>query len=141
MTEQERHESSVSRRTMLKRIGIAGAVAWVTPVVTSMNTPAFAASLPTSPCDNPGICGQFAPCGAVQCFCFPKADGHGFCGQTALCDSLVTCDTGSCPPGFTCAVNTCCGIPVCVAPCGPGLRTRAPIAADQRGGLTVAGQS
>ncbi len=35
MTEEERIENGVSRRTMLKRIGAAGAIAWATPVLSS----------------------------------------------------------------------------------------------------------
>ena len=39
----------ISRRRMLKRIGVGAAVAWTAPVLTSIHTPAFAASL--GPCD------------------------------------------------------------------------------------------
>ena len=53
VTEEERQQSSVSRRTMLKRIGAAGAIAWVTPVISSLSTPAFAASQGNSTCSSP----------------------------------------------------------------------------------------
>jgi len=39
----------ISRRRMLKRIGVGAAIAWTAPVLTSIHTPAFAASL--GPCD------------------------------------------------------------------------------------------
>ena len=83
MGDDDRQDSnSVSRRTMLKRMGIAGAVAWVTPVVTSLNTPAFAASGPTGNCSPGGTCASgFVQCGAVgtACFCFTTPTGAG-CG-------------------------------------------------------------
>jgi hypothetical protein len=40
----EEIRNGISRRTALKRIGAAGAIAWATPVITSMRTPAFAVS-------------------------------------------------------------------------------------------------
>ena len=38
---------------MLKRIGAAGAIAWVTPAISSLSTPAFAASQGNSTCSSP----------------------------------------------------------------------------------------
>lgn len=120
MTEEERHDSSVSRRTMLKRIGIAGAVAWVTPVVTSLNTPASAASGPVSACDQPGAC-PGGPCVVgADCSCHPRADGlGGFCEQDGGCEQFgPACPNGQseCPTGLVCVTN-CCG-PICMTPCG-----------------------
>lgn len=121
MTDDERAERGVSRRTMLKRIGVAGAVAWVTPVVTSLNTPAFAQtqSVEEHPECVEASCGNFIPCASSNpdCVCV-STDQGGFCipGSTA-CTSLQTCPGGQsseCPPGSVCAVDTCCGVGVCV---------------------------
>src|SRR5437879_816786 len=119
MTDQERHESSVSRRTMLKRIGAAGAVAWVAPAISSLNTPAFAASGPKQGCDNPIPCAN--PCGP-GCTCVPTTEESGFCHQGISCDGAQTCSTSrECPAGWACA-STCCAGLICVPPCGEGLR-------------------
>lgn len=131
MTEEERHDSSVSRRTMLKRIGIAGAVAWVTPVVTSLNTPAFAASGATgacSQCAGDFCLGQTACGGGGTCGCAQRVDGNGcFCYGTPLnCDQLPRCTAQSdCSGGDVC-VHTCCdaffgnGQQVCIPACLTG---------------------
>ena len=50
-------KDGISRRRMLKRIGIVSAVAWTTPVVTSLRTPAFAQTI------SKGGCSCFADCG------------------------------------------------------------------------------
>jgi hypothetical protein len=114
---------------MLKRIGIVGAVAWVTPVVTSLNTPAFAASGPTGGCSDPGTCDPgFTQCVGADCFCFKTATG-GVCGSLAFCSDLTECGTnGECRAGFVCVIESCCGTPVCVPVCGSagqGLRKAA----------------
>ena len=44
MEGREEIRNGISRRTALKRMGAAGAIAWATPVITSLRTPAFAAS-------------------------------------------------------------------------------------------------
>ena len=124
MGDDDRQDSnSVSRRTMLKRMGIAGAVAWVTPVVTSLNTPAFAASGPTGNCSPGGTCASgFVQCGAVgtACFCFTTPTGAG-CGALASCDGLDACGPNlDCPPGFICEIDSCCGTPVCGPICVSG---------------------
>src|SRR2546425_252827 len=116
MTEQERHESSVSRRTMLKRIGAAGAVAWVAPVISSLNTPAFAASLATHPECERATCDNFLPCSSANpdCVCV-SSDQGGFCvpGSTPCPD--ITCNTSAdCASGSFCATGTCCGVGVCL---------------------------
>ena len=121
--DDRRDSNSVSRRTMLKRMGIAGAVAWVTPVVTSLNTPAFAASGPTSNCSQGGTCASgFVQCGAVgtDCFCFTTPTGAG-CGAVAFCAELDACGPNlDCPPGFICEIDSCCETPVCGPICVSG---------------------
>lgn len=121
MTDDERAEHGVSRRTMLKRIGAAGAIAWVTPVVTSLNTPAFAQTQSRE--EHPecvrATCSNFVPCSSsnTDCVCV-STDQGGFCvpGSTT-CASLQPCPSGlssECSGGAVCASGTCCGEPVCV---------------------------
>jgi hypothetical protein len=124
---KEPHES-VSRRTMLKRIGAAGAIAWATPVISSLNTPASATSFVTCGhtcvhCDsNSDLCGQAGPLG--RCFCTPRADGGDcFCGEEISCASTHACGaTAGCDdlgPGWICAdVCGCGGGSFCIPTCG-----------------------
>jgi hypothetical protein len=119
VSEEERAPSGVSRRTMIKRIGAAGAVAWVTPVVTSLHTPAFAQSAIEHPECVRATCQTFVPCSSsnTDCVCV-STDQGGFCfpGST-LCSDLQTCPGGStdeCAAGTVCAVDTCCQVGVCV---------------------------
>jgi hypothetical protein len=119
MTEDERHASSVSRRTMLKRIGIAGTVAWVTPVVTSLSTPAFAASVPTGGCSNVAACNfPVNQCG-TRCTCVPTTEGTAFCHQGFTCGTTDACTSSSqCPEGWACTTTCCPGGTFCAPPCG-----------------------
>src|SRR2546425_12844686 len=99
MTEQERHESSVSRRTMLKRIGAAGAVAWVAPAISSLNTPAFAASGPGNNCADcaNNVCGvnPLAVCGSNRqtgdCLCAQTTTGDCNCFQPICFPGAQSC--------------------------------------------------
>jgi hypothetical protein len=135
MTEEERQQSSISRRTMLKRIGAAGAIAWVTPAISSLTTPAFAASQGSSTCSSPctdcftdgvsGVCGN----DGAPCLCSTTVEGDCFCGSDFIapcagvsnCRSSADCDGN---PGWRC-VNVFClgcgGVGVgtqCLPPCG-----------------------
>ena len=50
MTDHEANERSVSRRTMLKRVGAAGALVWSVPVIQSVNmSKAFAQEVGSGP--------------------------------------------------------------------------------------------
>jgi hypothetical protein len=75
------------------------------------------------PCDEPFTCGGPPPveCPPVGsgCFCFKRTDGTGACMVDSACD-LPQCPNGDadCPPGFLCAVDTCCGFPICLPVCG-----------------------
>jgi hypothetical protein len=119
MSEDERLESGISRRTALKRIGAAGAIAWATPVISSLSTPAFAGTITDRSCDVPGTCGNYVQCGTGEspCYCFMDVTGAGVCLEDAVCADVQTCATGGCPSGFVCAVQTCCGTSVCLRPC------------------------
>ena len=133
VTEEERQQSSVSRRTMLKRIGAAGAIAWVTPVISSLSTPAFAASQGNSTCSSPCTdCftgGNSSVCGndGVDCLCSTTVEGECFCGSDfiAPCAGASNCrSSAECQSGWRC-VNVVClscgGVGVgtqCLPPCG-----------------------
>jgi hypothetical protein len=147
-------EGSVSRRTMLKRIGAAGAVAWVTPVISSLTTPAYAdgiGSLPGGRCSPPGNCQRgFTNCGTCGeidgSFCFTTPTGAGFCGADSFCDEVQPCASGSCPAGFECAVGSGCdclsvGPGVCLPVCTSGhAPIKGAVAQLTRHGLTATGK-
>jgi hypothetical protein len=120
MTEEERQERSISRRTALKRMGAAGAIAWATPVISSMHTPAYAESPPTGECPAPPLenpCFGQTPCGGVNCWCVRTWDGAGFCHQSTSCGSVQSCTTSAdCPSGWACAYSCCAGLN-CLPPC------------------------
>jgi hypothetical protein len=113
-------EEGISRRSAIKRIGVVGAVAWSAPVLSSMNSPAFAQRGTPGPdpeCAG-ATCTTFTQCSNTNpdCVCVSVCPSGGLCvpGSTS-CASLTPCgDDCSCPDGSLCAVDTCCGIPVCV---------------------------
>jgi hypothetical protein len=120
----------LSRRDALRRFGIAAGVAWTAPVVMSLYSPAGAQTV-GSPGPNTtttiappdlecigGVCGALEGCTSTNpdCVCVATADGLGLCtpGSGACVDFLECGADMSCPPGTTCATDTCCGIPVCL---------------------------
>jgi hypothetical protein len=120
MADDELFADDVSRRDVLKRVGIATGIVWATPVLTTLNVPAAAAAAGT-PQPHPecagASCQTFIPCSSSNpdCVCVTSAGGAGFCvpGSTP-CAAGPPCDTNlGCPSGFTCFVETCCGEPVC----------------------------
>ena len=140
--EPKQPHDSVSRRTMLKRIGAVGAIAWVTPVISSLNTPAYTATsfVTCVHCEtNTDLCGQGGPLGT--CFCTPRADGGDcFCGEEIFCSSTHDCGTTSdCDdlgPTWICAdVCGCGGGSVCIPTCGTDFA--APHGAAARGATTA----
>ena len=55
------------------------------------------------------------------CFCYKTTEGRGFCGQESACLPGTCSSSSECPPGWKCAVNTCCTTTPssgCVPPCG-----------------------
>jgi hypothetical protein len=114
-------EKRISRREMLRNIGIAGAVAWAAPVLTSL--PAQA-STSANPCKGLNwSCSSVPPptcCGGAG-FCFQKVNAKGghkagrlICADlqgNSFCSSFQTCTVGGqnteCPKGFRCT-STCC---------------------------------
>lgn len=117
-------KEGISRRRMLKRIGAGAALAWTTPILTSIKTPAFAQSPgcgfepcgcsdPCSfaiPCQNRGDCNCWVHASSRQCICQFFV---GSCGDFGLCPGG---SDSECAPGF-CCVDTCCGF-TCAPPCG-----------------------
>src|SRR5437879_4575227 len=88
----------LSRRRALKRIGAAAGIAWTVPIISSLNTPAFAGS-PVHGCTEDFACGgPFTVCGTgidpnrPECFCDRDASGAAvcldrFCTQTCATNS------------------------------------------------------
>ena len=68
--------------------------------------------------DPPGSCGDWLPCNgpAERCWNVESAEGPAYCINDFSCVTSCT-DSGDCAAGEFCAINTCCGEPVC-APAG-----------------------
>jgi len=64
----------------------------------------------------PQTCGNYTyDCSPGNpCVCYMLADGGGFCGPEWVCELPCPNGTVDCPNGYKCALNTCCGVPVCV---------------------------
>jgi hypothetical protein len=126
--EEETTVQKVSRRRMLKRIGTGAAVAWLTPIVTSLGSRAEAAC---SSCVEPNCSwtcgGNLVQCGLGGidgCFCSHDTEGGCFCWQDSFCSEVTPCSsTPDCPPGYRC-VPTCCGPGNCFPVCGAQRRPR-----------------
>ncbi len=137
-------QSGLSRRELLKRMAAGSAIAWTAPVVSTFNSPAFAAGVvsPVCPECEVGNFGGFA-CGA-GCTCQEIVrDGVGtgecFCHQVISCGDprVVPCasDADCTEPGWRCTSNACFPEGGCVPPCG----TQMAGAALDRAGATSAG--
>jgi len=115
---EENLASSLSRRSLLKRIGAGVAIAWTAPVLTSLRTPAFAAvgSGPCAKCAT--AAGPFCPAFSAQpqcnasasCSCLLTQAGDCFCHQFISCGDtrVASCaNDAACPPGWRCALSCC----------------------------------
>jgi hypothetical protein len=113
--------SGLSRRTMLKGVGIGTAVAWTAPAVLSVSGIAHADGSLTGPCKDKFTCGNSAFCGAnQQCLCTATTEGDLFCSDNFSCDQVPTCTTSAdCPAGQACQSDNsgCCGPGVCLPAC------------------------
>lgn len=128
MDEHVVDESSISRRTVIKRVGVGAAVAWSAPVLSSLAAPAFAGT--PELCAGDSCNGPEFPCGgSPRCFCTGTAEGRFICGcfDRGGCDGYLACDSSSdCPSGEFCTtLNTpdCCGgicVALCSDSCGAG---------------------
>ena len=107
----------ISRRRMLQNIGVASAVAWTAPIVTSIGSKAFAAG--SSTCQgNDWSCGQeLIICGnggdLGLCVCDLNENGSPVCWADYLCGSQYA---KACTSNADCAntpypvcLQTCCG--------------------------------
>jgi hypothetical protein len=123
----------ISRRRMLKRIGAGAAVAWMSPVVTSLGTHAWAGECPE--CEGgPGVgcavggddCFGQTDCSppGKSCICLRTTEEECFCDLNSNCADLQPCNgTGDCPPGYACTYS-CCGGTLCGPPCSAKPRRR-----------------
>lgn len=125
-TPVEETRTGISRRTALKRIGVGTAVVWAAPMVMSIETPAFAGSVPCTNCDN--TCPKNGNMCGPGNFCFRRPAGGCICTHANDCGSgnHGACPNGDsdCPTGTFCAI-TCCGsggtetAQICVSPADP----------------------
>jgi hypothetical protein len=46
------------------------------------------------------------------CYC-GNNNGRARCIRDGFCNDMVDCNNGQCPQGFTCWVDSCCGVPKC----------------------------
>jgi hypothetical protein len=122
-------QRGVSRRRMLKRIGLGGAIAWSAPVLSSLRTPAFGAS-PVPCVDTDWICHDpIQECGTSPCqtqpsvcVCDKDVEGNPFCWNNYCCDApgAIACSSSTqCSSGWRC-VTDCCQFTrgACAPPCG-----------------------
>jgi hypothetical protein len=131
----EEGASRVSRRRLIKRLGVGAAVAWVTPVVTSLGGVAEAsccACVEGGTCYCDWVCGEELELCGQGCgpltngYCSRDVDEACFCWEDTFCSELSDCTLNSdCPPGWGCIPNTCCGdSSKCLPGCGRGPRSR-----------------
>ena len=129
----------LSRRRLIRRAAAGAAVAWATPVLTTMATPAHAQAGTPPPCDCADPCQTaFFVCGespepCCPCFCVQKADGGCACIISIFFSAGCSGD-GDCGPGLVCVRPFCDPLTLCVAPCGAPLPpgARAPARAWER---------
>jgi hypothetical protein len=122
-------EKRISRREMLRNVGIAGAVAWAAPVLTSL--PASASTSLNACKHYPPGCQGFMSCDsdpACACFTAFNKDGSlkpkGNCWNTldGFCSSFQLCGGASgfkCPKPQKC-ISSCCPQNVCMTKCIQG---------------------
>jgi len=112
----------ISRRTVIKRAGVVGAVAWTAPVLSSLGAKAFAGTpVECAGCDPQEPCTGQTPCGDT-CTCLAEeGTGACFCHEISSCSALQTCSgPGQCPRGFVCARSCCDNFgfpPLCIPNC------------------------
>lgn len=114
----------ISRRRMLKRIGVGAAIGWSAPILTSLRVPAFAVTV-SNACRTGFTCGgPFTVCNSTanpQCVCTTTTEGAACladlcsgvgigCTSNAQCQALLA--GSKCQPAGTgCCGNQC--IPAC----------------------------
>lgn len=110
----------VNRRELLKKSLQFGGAAYVAPMVLGSTAKLAAQQSGPNPECAGATCATFVPCAANSaCVCVRSSAGGGFCvlGSTS-CGAIGNCGPApgyACPAGSFCAVDTCCGVPVCVS--------------------------
>ena len=130
--DEERKQSTMDRRRLLKRAGIGIAAAWTAPMVLGSAAGAAASGLPGGktcarvglangnnfPCQHcPACSNDCTPPGQNNCCCFVGVDGCCFCGQNTGCQAACS-RHADCPPGWKCVYTCCAATLSCVPPCG-----------------------
>jgi hypothetical protein len=65
----------------------------------------------------PSVCGHLSLCqGRTDCACFQTPEGAVFCASLNAVGSSCS-GSSDCPAGWMCALGTCLGGGVCLAPC------------------------
>ena len=137
--EDDVRDQQISRRRMLKRIGVGTAVAWSTPILTSIGVPAFAASgscvpakqfcgPPDPKCGAPGVACNIPPGCNSNDACTEMLDSSCLCWDFAFCTSPnpVCQQDSDCGAGFKCGFvdpacnNLCAGNVGCFHSCMSG---------------------
>jgi hypothetical protein len=99
---------AISRRTLLKGLAAAGAIA---PVIATMKpTQAFGpGTVSAITCTNPGCSEETNKCaGTICCACIHTTENTNVC-VTPLCNLQLTCSSSAqCPPGYVCMTSGCC---------------------------------
>jgi len=110
--------TGLSRRTLLKRIGVGAGIVWSAPVLTSVFSRAAAQSAP--PCSfnaAEGACNGQTVCGTQGCLCNVNADGVStYCTVPTNCSNADCTTNADCPAGQVCQA-TCCETTKCFVVC------------------------
>jgi hypothetical protein len=127
----QRGADRVSRRSALKRLGAGAALAWTSPIMMSVRTPAFAQASGPGICScAPYDCHNPPPCPISSCsfdHCVQKVNGECACGfdpiwsrQFPLCETDADCNAEG-EEGWMCiTVDPTCGAAGnvgCAPPC------------------------
>ncbi len=147
-------EGGLTRREMLKKSALVGAVAWTVPIVGSFNAPAFGShggghEVSPASCthwncgETQDTCGEGS--GSSTCLCTTDNDpagstGGAFCVDGATpCPGLPDCTSSAdCAPGWGCLYGTCCVRNVCAPPCGTPANSATEGASEGAEGPTIA---
>jgi hypothetical protein len=100
--------ADISRRSVLRRAAVGGAVVWAAPVITSLSTPAHAEGSPA--CES-ATCTRITPEGAPALYlrCAPQAGQEGCpcaCAGQPTGDPCASPDP--CDIDFTCVLVAAC---------------------------------
>lgn len=106
-------EGGVSRRSMLGRLGVGGAV--LLPVISSIVAPPAQAQVSAVGCSPPDTCATFTCAGG--CACVPTTEGTTVCIVPTCVAPCTT--TADCPPGTVCFTLGCCGPATYCVPIAP----------------------